>query len=227
VFDHQLRKVQEDGKLDEIVTKLSSEDRFNATVIFDKVDTAYFIGGYTDQNCFEATNSCYKFSLSTKEAEILQPLTYKRAQVGALFLKEKNSILVAGGAISDEVCSKTCEIYNISENNWQMMPSLNEQKANVSLLQLGEGKKIYCFGGHQWDKFFDTIETISNESTDQEWKILAIKLPTPSHSIGAIELSNNHILIFGGRTQDGLSSYATILTIDQDSSHYFSATGNL
>ena len=43
---------------------------------------------------------------------------------------------------------KDCEQYNIDENKWKPLPSLNEARYDNGSIYINKTKTIYCFGGY-------------------------------------------------------------------------------
>ena len=42
---------------------------------------------------------------------------------------------------------KDCEQYNVDENKWKALPSLNEARDYNGSIYINKTKTIYCFGG--------------------------------------------------------------------------------
>ena len=88
-----------------------------------------------------------------------------RSSFGFLFIKNLNSIIVAGGKTDQNELTGNCEIYNINDDRWSQWKPLSEAKSNVSICyefdkseedkkeEENEEEKInlensfYCFGG--------------------------------------------------------------------------------
>lgn len=81
------------------------------------------------------------------------------------------------------------------------MPDLNEAKFSQSLCFVNNGSTLYCFGGllKQGANMYVPSANIERLAKGQNtWKILNVKLPSPTFDMGTIELNQDEVLIFGG-----------------------------
>lgn len=59
----------------------------------------------------------------------------------------KNFVLVSGGYGAGKRVLNECEVFNVNDNFWTVIPSMNEHRASHSLLQVDNQKYVYAFGG--------------------------------------------------------------------------------
>lgn len=59
-----------------------------------------------------------------------------------------NKVYVAGGQWAWDIVLSSCEVYNPSTNEWQLMPSLKVPRFGASMVCFGE--RLYVFGGHKF-----------------------------------------------------------------------------
>ncbi len=69
---------------------------------------------------------------------------------GACVSTDGNTIFIAGGSEGEaKKPTNECYAYNISDNSWRRMPSLNQPRLSCSIVQ--NNNKLYCFGGQDLD----------------------------------------------------------------------------
>jgi len=59
-------------------------------------------------------------------------------------------IYVAGGNIEGGRMTAKCEAYDIDQNMWRELPTMNEEKTSISLSVMG-GRYLYAIGGYSKD----------------------------------------------------------------------------
>lgn len=70
-----------------------------------------------------------------------------RASFGCAVYPNFTQIFIAGGSISENEATKSCERYIIENDQWKRLPELREAKFNCSLCFFNNGSTLYCFGG--------------------------------------------------------------------------------
>ncbi|CDW71693.1 UNKNOWN [Stylonychia lemnae] len=119
-----------------------------------------------------------------------------RAMFGVGVDRLHNEIYVVGGIDSEKKEIAECEIYDIKQNMWSQLPSMNQAKSSLSLIVVNTNF-LYAFGGYP----------ISNSSIElffeQKWSKMELKEgeqfvhPFWSGSYLSDKLDGS-ILIFGG-----------------------------
>jgi hypothetical protein len=117
-------------------------------------------------------------------------------------MKNGKQIVIAGGDINSIDHTNEVEAYNIQDNEWRKLPSLVEKKATPALVSMND-KILFCFGGllKQTKSSLSTIEMLDLEVAGAKWKKLEVKLPWDISDPGALQTSEDEILIFGGWNQ--------------------------
>ena len=139
----------------------------------------------------------------------MQPMKIRRGLMGSVYMK--GYVYVAGGVTtrSDDSFGgviKKWERYNIKEDTWEVIASMNEKRKNTSLWVV-ENKVIYAFGGCQQE--FSIVERIEryepcdeSKSLDKEdvyqWESLNVFLPDFMSMLVSYAITDKIILIFGG-----------------------------
>jgi len=115
----------------------------------------------------------------------------------------KYTILSIGGQCPDGPMD-FCEMFDIPENLWKLLPNINEKKYGVAPCCF-EQRHVYIFGGFTIDegieKFLSTIEYLDYKSEVQKWEIIkvnGINTLKPRIDMAAIQINKTQILVFGG-----------------------------
>ena len=74
----------------------------------------------------------------------------QQARGGAFGVASQEKIFVAGGADEEGTVLKTCEVYNVSTNEWQLIANLNVCRTHGSMVCLGG--TLYVLGGFDQSK---------------------------------------------------------------------------
>jgi hypothetical protein len=165
--------------------------------------TVFIIGGSTTAREIRARNNCYKYQkgFDTSLQEIA-PLLTAWANFGVLVIKNGKEIVIAGGDINTTDHTNEVEAYNIEDNEWWKLPPLVEKKATPGIVSMND-KILFCFGGllKQNKSSLSTIEMLDLEIVGTKWKKLEVRLPWDIADPGALQTSEDEILIFGGWNQ--------------------------
>jgi hypothetical protein len=120
-------------------------------------------------------------------------------------------VLVSGGyGLIRNVIGES-EIFNVNDNYWTVISSMNTKRASHSLLSTENGRSVYAFGGVDANGMaLDTIERFRFThaenplaDTNVSWELINVVLPQPIINIGCAQLSLKEILVFGGFTAEG------------------------
>ena len=134
----------------------------------------------------------------------------------SLLLYNEIFVIAVGGSDSN-----TVEMYGLLIDKWTALPSLNNKRANSTLILIDNGI-VYCFGGEYNDILLDSIETIdltenlmdlSKKKSDLTKKIswtlieytqnkAEIDKLFSGSSFGVIKKSDKKLLLFGGKVFD-------------------------
>ena len=92
----------------------------------------------------------------------------------------------------------TCERYDIREDHWEELPSMEEGVFNGSSCIIE--KNLYVFGGNNGVDLVKTIQML--DKIKLIWMILEVSLPKGIENIGVIALGYHEILLCGGHITD-------------------------
>ena len=77
-----------------------------------------------------------RFDIMEKKWEEITDM--QQARGGAFGVASQEKIFVAGGADEEGTVLKTCEVYNVSTNEWQLIANLNVYRTHGSMFVLVE-----------------------------------------------------------------------------------------
>ena len=107
----------------------------------------YLLGGtspHTSQHVAKAD----RFDITEKKWEEITDM--QQARGGAFGVASQEKIFIAGGTDEESTVSKTCEVYNVSTNEWQLIANLNVYRTHGSMVCLGG--TLYVLGGFDQTK---------------------------------------------------------------------------
>ena len=107
----------------------------------------YLLGGtlpHTSQHVAKVD----RFDITEKKWEEITDM--QQARGGAFGVASQEKIFVAGGANEESTVLKTCEVYNTSTNEWQLIANLNVCRTHGSMVCLGG--TLYVLGGFDQTK---------------------------------------------------------------------------
>ena len=109
----------------------------------------YVIGG-TKSNIHKVVGSAKVLKIDPEDNECKEVASMNEARHDAFGTAMNGKIYIAGGMqIGEEICTvlvnDTCEMYDPSTNEWQMMPSLNVPRHSSSMVCFQEA--LYVVGG--------------------------------------------------------------------------------
>ncbi|TNV82888.1 hypothetical protein FGO68_gene13992 [Halteria grandinella] len=200
---------------------LDTQQLYMAKCIFTLDDVVYTIGGSKDSKTQQTVadviasvwNAGTQSIVQSQKAKMLQ----SRASFGCTYNPTKNEIFVVGGYTEGQL-TKKCEKYIAAEDKWVQLPELNEAKCSLSLVLLDEGKYLYAVGGlaklDSGVSLSNTVEKIDLTNLAAGWQIVPIKLAEPACDIGAISISKDEILLFGGWNKNPLSGAYILKKMD-------------
>lgn len=110
----------------------------------------------------------------------------QQARFDASGIAARGNIFIVGGTIVEfefryprgpTVATKTCEIYNVSTNEWQFITSLHAPRWGGSMVYLKGA--LYVVGGALFRDRLDFKEVLFIESYDFEWNTWKLKTKIP------------------------------------------------
>ena len=107
----------------------------------------YLLGG-TSPHTFQHVAKADRFDITEKKWEEITDM--QQARGGAFGVASQEKIFVAGGEGEEGTVLKTCEVYNVSTNEWQLIADLNVYRTHGSMVCLGG--TLYVLGGFDQTK---------------------------------------------------------------------------
>ena len=107
----------------------------------------YLLGG-TSPHTSQHVTKVDRFDIMEKKWEEITDM--QQARGGAFGVASQEKIFIAGGADEESTVSKTCEVYNVSTNEWQLIADLNVYRTHGSMVCLGG--TLYVLGGFDQSK---------------------------------------------------------------------------
>lgn len=147
-----------------------------------------------------------------------------RSGHGITYMNDK--IYCIGGFTNENICSRLCEIYNVSLNFWQEIAPLNYEANNACVCSF-QHRFVYKFGGKLEEKELNNyIERYC--PIDNIWSIIHIKSEkklnnfTLLSSSACCQINKNQIYVFGGTYEDysQKSSQSFLLEIRNQKENY-------
>eukprot|EP00826_Nyctotherus_ovalis_P056382 TRINITY_DN7599_c0_g1_i14.p1 TRINITY_DN7599_c0_g1~~TRINITY_DN7599_c0_g1_i14.p1 ORF type:complete len:213 (+),score=85.87 TRINITY_DN7599_c0_g1_i14:30-641(+) len=124
----------------------------------------------------------------------------------------KRQIFVMAGENAEGVMS-ACEKYEIKEDRWRRMPSMNRKRCGLSCCTVGG----WIYAGFGWDQTnLSSVERLETEGSE-EWELVRLgkKLAVEGVQVaGMAAVSGSEVLVFGGyKETEELTTDAFILNI--------------
>lgn len=166
----------------------------------------YCTGGQSNTIKGKVLNEVKGFAIENPTDTIcsLAPMGNSRYNHSAIILN-KTSLFVLGGATSHEDLLTSCEQYDIKNNCWIDIPSLNYKRENI-VACIYQDKFIYVFGGKEivsQGLFKGCIEFYDASSKSERWVVVHYKNKFPyleNSFLWCTEINEKEIIIFGTST---------------------------
>jgi len=167
----------------------------------------YIIGGLDPTtNLYQRTTNMFDLNSLTISEMSLKP--DKKADLNiermahTLQTVFRRYIYCMGGYNSTLKYLRQCEKYDTKLNQWFLIPSMNEYKAQLTSCCLEE-KYLFIFGGNLGpSKSIKTIELLELQREFEGWKIIKFTNPVEiwpgSYNSAVLPISSHQILLFGG-----------------------------
>ena len=151
----------------------------------------------------KATRFCYEF-VEERLVQRRDMLFERRAHTltSVLVDGKKSQIFAIGSSLPNESMNK-CEVYDVSQDSWTQISSLNT-KRNFHTTIAFDCNSLYVVAGFNGGQRTNLIEKFDLKRR-QAWETLNLKIKENTNWIclegcGLFQISNQHILIFGGFT---------------------------
>ena len=142
----------------------------------------YKIGGVMEDGSASSTTT--RFDPNDHKCEEIADLNEARFNAFGAAMNDK--VYVAGGQQAWYIVLSSCEVYNPSTNEWQLMPSLKVPRFGASMVCL-QGERLYVFGGQKCNESWSYPREITIEEFGSEMKEWAEKSVIPVKSFESAE----------------------------------------
>jgi len=170
-------------------------------------DMLFLCGGKRKHK--EYSNKNYMYALVEQKLNEKADMNEARCCHGIANRKDIEIYVVGGMNETDALAS--AEVYDIKENTWKVLPSISKGRKNCTLCLVSE-KYLYLIGGI---KTSGEVEVL-NLNDIRNWEIKTIKNAPPVEKAGAIQIADNQILVFGGKTNGKKTSSCMIYDLPNE-----------
>ncbi len=168
-------------------------------------DTFVYITGGWAADRYKADN--YEYALLQGKVTRRSPMKVPRRAHAGTYCQ---GVVVCGGENSQGHLS-SCEAFDVEKNAWSELPNLNERKSYCTACSMNDSR-VYVFGGYTnvngVQKKFDTIEVLDlAPSLAAGWTLIKLAKKTgwsARQDVGAVQVSETQILLFGGHNGTAL-----------------------
>jgi len=180
----------------------------------------FVIGGSKDLKITETLKKCVelKKDQGSDKYNMIEraEMNHPRASFGCCISKDQTKIYCLGGYITDSRVSKECEVYDIPSNKWTVLPSLLKESCSSGISEFKNQDKhlLYSFAGLYREPntevtLLNTVERLNLSDQNKGWEILKVTTPLTMCDVGAFQMSDKHLLVFGGWSVKGLDKVYT------------------
>eukprot|EP00826_Nyctotherus_ovalis_P055297 TRINITY_DN7330_c0_g1_i1.p1 TRINITY_DN7330_c0_g1~~TRINITY_DN7330_c0_g1_i1.p1 ORF type:complete len:476 (+),score=119.67 TRINITY_DN7330_c0_g1_i1:110-1537(+) len=173
----------------------------------------YFLSGGRSENAKELSqfyiNSTYEFEFESVSFVSKAPMHIEKRNHLLAGIEGQRTFYAFGGYNQKLGYLSACEKYSMDDNAWRLMPSLREARQDPTPC-IVDSRFIYLFGGavyadNAWTypmtvEFFDTFDET------KEWNKIVYTYDagwTGRIHLGAAQISENRVLLFGGYNKGG------------------------
>ena len=204
------KKNSETKEFDLLKNKLSS----SCSIEYDDTDLIFISGGRANPGIFGnesleniSSNMFIILKWSNKAIELNGQMPRKRSNHSTLYFN--NKLYVVGGILNESTKIRECECYNVSEKQWELLPSLNSARSSPSLCMYNN-RYLYAFRGTGSNGLnLDSIEFLNIENVTNGWSIFKPEDPgmswLPAAGGSSVVISESKILICGGVNNNYMS----------------------
>ena len=93
----------------------------------------------------EPARDVFQFHFTNNEVEKLAPITIGRTSFAAHYDFMDRFIYVIGGSDSTDKMIPDCEKFDILNQTWRVMPSLNQERGNPGTMITSDKRYLYVF----------------------------------------------------------------------------------
>lgn len=180
-------------------------------VTIEACNNVYLTGGDNDHGIFYKSH--YLYDELRGGLISLADMNDSRSRHSLARVDDKQRIYAIGGENSSGVLKK-CEYYDIAENRWIEAPKLHDPRCGLSSCTIGNS--IYVIGGWNQD-YLGNIERLDASDDLNKWENVKLNKRStlkPVQVVGAIEIKDSEILIFGGyQAKETLTTDCYVLNV--------------
>ena len=161
-------------------------------------DFVYFLGCTNPRTQMGQKSIAWKLNVIEKNSKWKEmvPMLVQRHAMGASVFK--NMIVVAGGRNNHHSIVNSAEVYDLSRNQWQMIPSLNKKRCEHVLVTCEDS--IYALGGDNDYDYLPSVEKLRD--INGKWQVVQ-SMSTPRSSFAAVTCKGKIYAIGGYRQGSG------------------------
>ena len=163
----------------QVRNKLNKSLKYGRTIYVPYNRVIVISGNDTDSSNQSPVTDVFQFHLLSKKIEKLQPLSIGRTSFATHYDFEDRFIYVIGGCDKNDVMIKDCEKFDVFNNKWIPMPSMNQARGNPGTCISDDGRYLYAVQG-----FVNEMQT--NFGSDQ-------KISKALTSVERLDLHNEHL----------------------------------
>ena len=178
--------------------KIKHHDKVFFSADSVQIDNRIFLSGGHFKNEYYQETFEYNNDTNDLEERALMRLPKGCHTLVAL---DRKTVFSVGGENEQGVIS-SCEKYAVQQDDWSMIPSLNQPKWGVSVCSF-QKHVLIAFGGFNEKVYFNTIERFNAKKPELGWLIQKLNAGisdpfVPRSNAGCIQISRDSVLIFGG-----------------------------
>ncbi|TNV84120.1 hypothetical protein FGO68_gene4153 [Halteria grandinella] len=214
--------------------KAPEKIKSKASIVLTNNDQMFILGG-EDKGVYQGRN--YMYHYTTMEFAERAPMLEPRVLFGCIYFY--GQIYVVGGW--KEQYTQKAEVYNIDNDQWTHLPSLNDEREDVSLC-IVKDRYLYAFGnvtsrGRRFkpskntanlrkqniEYTFERIDLLNTKSLSN-WEVITVqttfseieKMPSMKH-MGCFNhfTDTNKIILFGGGQGPSISNKSFCIDIEE------------
>jgi len=153
-------------------------------------------GGIDNQPKITFLNKCHILDLENMTLVAIDSMSVPRAATSVLLTSF--GIVVAGGITHNCEVTSSCEMYIFDKRTWVELADMNQATMHSTLCYVKDRFVVKIGGKVDEVTMINDIEVLDLESNSWHYLELSTGLPKIPVSAGALEISDDSILIFGG-----------------------------
>ena len=138
--------------------KLDVELQFTNLGVIACRNFIYLVG--VKQDGQQSRTCCLKFEPKTNSFARLAELNHGRSQSALVLTYTKNDeyFIYAFGGYEQNKCLSTCEVYNVQDDKWSLLPSMYEPRRGCGAAFHEKTQTVYIVGGTNGSKSLKSVE---------------------------------------------------------------------